>query len=103
MAVNVLGGIKTHYLGRKMDLPVVWAWVQSHHMSGRFVWFTTADHRHDCYDRLTDEFYADPPIIDDTCRRPSCLVLFSGQPSNDDVMTRARELRCRLHKKGDND
>lgn len=56
MGINVVGTkllrkTQRHVEDDKIDR----AWVFSHHLSGRVVYFVTSDHRHGYWDRLTGD------------------------------------------------
>lgn len=89
MSVNVLSARRTAAIGRTLGKPVVWAWVLSHHNSGRYVFITTADHEHGWYDRATEEYE-----IDDNAHHASCRILFCDDPEPGEVERRASDLRA---------
>lgn len=73
MSVNVLGHAQLRRLRRLAQDPLIdHAWVQSHHLSGRFAHFVTSDHRHGVWDRATGDLeWLDDTEVDHwaSCRR----------------------------------
>lgn len=92
MGLNVLGSRRVRAVARATGLPVVWASVYSHRASGRYAYFTTAEHQHGELDRRTGDWWLDEP----PCRMSSCKSLFgAGDDPADpgDVAGKAEALR----------
>lgn len=61
MTANILGERKTRWIATVTRQPVIWAWVKSHHDSGRWARVTTIDHRHAWYERRAGIWDEDAP------------------------------------------
>jgi hypothetical protein len=77
VGVNILGSRKVRKLSADIGMTVLHAWVRSNYLSGRFVRFTTDDHRHGWFDRDTGEIDLDDPG-EQVCAS-SCRTLFPNE------------------------
>lgn len=81
MSVNLLGDRKRHAITAAIRMPVLRAWVRSHHECGRWAFLTIGwtrylhHHRHFWYDRWTGEFELDTSGL----HTEACVKMFPSE------------------------